>query len=228
MKKKCKNFIKLLFFVQTMMNNFQNVIIELFSHEILYEFKMLKTVNLLNNDQTRKRVENDNSFTMMKNEKNMLRKKTFDAISFAQTMQKIRYDSKHKELILKKKNKMFLKLHKEYTQSDLKNRKFDKQRINSISVFVKIKKLAYKLNISNIWKIHFVVSIIHLKFASEKKNFYKKKSVESESVETERNDEADIYEMKRIVAKRIVCIEKKKTSSIFEIQNKMNRMRQSS
>ena len=64
---------------------------------------MLKTVNLLNNDQIRKRIENDNSFTVVKNKKNMLRKKISDAISFAQTMQKIRYDNKHKKLILKKK-----------------------------------------------------------------------------------------------------------------------------
>ena len=89
------------------MNNFQNVIIEFSSHEILYKFKVLKTVNLLNNNQIRTRVENDNSFTMMKNEKNMLRKKTSDAISFVQTMQKIRYDNKHKKLILKKKTKCF-------------------------------------------------------------------------------------------------------------------------
>ena len=107
MKKKCKDFIKLLLFVQIMMNNSQNVIIEFSSHKILYEFKMLETVDLLNNNQTRKRAENDNPFTVMKNEKNMLRKNFFDAISFVQTMQQIRYDSKHKKLILKKKTKCF-------------------------------------------------------------------------------------------------------------------------
>ena len=158
------------------MNNSQNVIIKLSLHEIFFEFKMLKTVNLLINDQTRKRVENDNSSTTMKNEKNMFRKKIDDAISFAQTMQKIRYNDKHKKLILKEKDKVFLKLHKKHTQSDLKNRKFDKKRVDSISVLIKIKKLVYKLNISSIWKIHFVVSITHLKSASEKKNFYEKKN----------------------------------------------------
>ena len=192
MKKNCKNFTKLLFFIQIMMNNSQNVTIELSPHEIFYEFKILETVDLLNNNQTRKRIENDNSFTTMKNEKNMFRKKIDDAISFAQTMQKIRYDDKHKKLILKKKNKMFLKLHKKYTQSDLKNRKFDKQRVDSISVLIKIEKFVYKLNISNIWKIHSIVSMTHLKSASEEEDFYEKKSVEFELVETERNDETDI------------------------------------
>ena len=120
-----------------------------------------------------------------------------------------------------KKNKMFLKLHKEYTQSNLKNCKFDKQRVDSISVLIKVKKLTYKLNISNIWKIHSVVSITHLKFASEENDFYEKKSTESKSVEIEKNDEIDIYKMKKIVAKRIVRIERKKrrkTHSKFKIK----------
>ena len=145
-----QRFYQIVVFRSNLMNNFQNVITEFSSHEILYEFKMLETVNLLNNNQIRKRVENDNSFTVMKNEKNMFRKKIFNAINFVQTMQKIRYDNKHKKLILKKKNKMFLKLHKKYTQSNLKNRKFDKQRIDLINVLIKVEKLAYKLNISNI------------------------------------------------------------------------------
>ena len=105
---------------------------------------------------------------------------------------------------------MFLKLHKKYTQSDLKNRKFDKQRIDPISVLIKVKKLVYELNISNIWKIHFVVSITHLKFASEEKDFYEKKSTESKSIEIEKNDEIDIYEVKKIVAKKIVRTERER------------------
>ena len=150
MKKKCKNFIKLLLFVQIMMNNFQNVIIELSSHEILYDFKMLETVNLLNNVKTRKRTENDNPPTAIKNEKNMLRKKTFDAINFVQIVQKIRYDIKYKKLSLKKSDKIFLKFHKKYIQSKINSRKFDKQRVDSINVLIKMKKFAYKLNISSI------------------------------------------------------------------------------
>ena len=115
---------------------------------------------------------------------------------------------------------MFLKLHKEYTQSNLKNCKFDKQRVDSISVLIKVKKLTYKLNISNIWKIHSVVSITHLKFASEENNFYEKKLTESKSIEIEKDDEINIYEMKKIVAKKIVRTEKKRrrTHSKFRIK----------
>ena len=56
----------------------------------------------------------------------------------------------------------------------------------------------------------------------------RKKSTESKAVEIEKNDEIDIYEMKKIVAKRIVRIEKKKTENAFEIQNQMNWIKRSS
>ena len=65
-------------------------------------------------------------------------------------MQNIHYDVKHKKLTLKKDDKMFFKLHKKYIQSNLNNRKFDKLRIDPINILIKIEKLAYKLNISNI------------------------------------------------------------------------------
>ena len=204
MKKKCKDFIKLLPFIQAMMNNFQNVITEFSPHEIFYGFKVLKTIDLLNNEQTRKRAEDGNPPTAVKNERNMLRKEISDAISFVQTMQKIRYDVRHKKLTLKKKNKVFLKLHKKYTQSELNNRKFDKQRIDPISVLTKVGKLTYRLNIPPTWKIHPVVSIIHLEPAPQRDDSYEKEPAEPGFVETEGDEEADTYEMKKIVAKRIV------------------------
>ena len=223
MKKNCKNVTKLFFFIHIMMNNFQNVIIKLSFHEILYEFKMLKTVDLLNNDQIRKRAKNDNLFTTMKNEKNMLRKKIDDAINFAQTMQKIRYNNKHKKLILKKQNKMFLKLHKKYTQSDLKNRKFDKQRIDLISVLIKIKKLVYKLNILNIWKIHFVVSVTYLKSASEKENFYKKNQSNLNQLKLKKTMKLISTKSKKLLQKELFASKKKNADRIRNLKwNELN------
>ena len=66
-----------------------------------------------------------------------------------------------------------------------------------------------------------MISIIHLKSASKDDDFYEKKSIESELVETEKNDEIDFDEMKRIITKRIVHIEKsrkQKTHSKFRIK----------
>ena len=204
MEGECKDFTKLLPSIQAMMNNSQNVTTGLSPHEILYGFKVLETADLLDNEQARKRAEDGNPPTAVEDERNMLRKEASDAISFAQTMQKIRYDAKRKELTLKEGDKVFLKLHKGYTQPGLDNRKFDKQRVGPISVLAKVGKLAYKLDIPSTWKIHPVVSVTHLEPAPEGEDPYEREPAEPRPVETEGDDEADTYEVERIVAKRMV------------------------
>ena len=58
----------------------------------------------------------------------MFKQKTKNAINHAQIMIKICYDIKHIFIDLKINQKIYIKLHKEYFQSDVKNRKFNKQR----------------------------------------------------------------------------------------------------
>ena len=96
------------------MSNSQNVITSFLFHEIFYDFKVLETINLLNNEQIRKKTDDDNLLTNVENEKNIIRNEVSNAINFAQTMQKIRYDNKHKSLNLKKSDRMYLKFHKKY------------------------------------------------------------------------------------------------------------------
>ena len=149
MKKKIIDFFKFLLFIQVTMNNSTNVSTKIFFNEILYDFKVLKIIDLLNNDLTKIRIDDENSAIIIEEKRFRLRKKIEKSISFAQTMTKLRYDSKHSSLKLKKRNKIFIRLHKKYTQSDLKNRKFSKQRVESIIIFEKIDRLIYKLNISS-------------------------------------------------------------------------------
>ena len=70
-------------------------------------------------------------------------------------MFKIRYDFKHKSINLKTKQNLYIKLHKKYSQSDLKNRKYSKQRLKSIKILKKINRLIYKIehikNIKNLF-----------------------------------------------------------------------------
>ena len=131
----------------------------------------------------------------------MLRKKIEKSIFFAQMITKLRYDSKHNSLKLKKK-KFFIRLYKKYIQSNLKNKKFNKQRVKSIIIFEKIDRLIYKLNISSTWKIHFVVFVICLKSMFSKKNSYEKKMKKFESMKIEKKNDANVYEMKKIIIKR--------------------------
>ena len=132
------------------MNNSINVFTDISSNEIFYEFKILKATNLLNNDVVKTKIENEISKTVIEKKRIMLKKKAENVIDHVQTMFKIRYDFNHKFIDLKTNQKIYIKLHKKYFQSDLKNRKFSKQRLKSISFVKKMNRLIYKLNISTI------------------------------------------------------------------------------
>lgn len=136
------NFIKVLSFIQSSLNNFANAFIDLSSNELLYEFKIAKSLNLLT------RFDDDNLPTSIENEKEILKKKIEETIIFANAFMTIRYDSIRTSLDLKVEDSVYLKLHKEYSQSSLMNRKFAKQRLKSVRIIEKIDKLVYKLEIS--------------------------------------------------------------------------------
>jgi hypothetical protein len=211
MKSQISDFIKLLFSIQTFMNNASNVSIELFSNEILYEFKVSEFLNLLNDTNAINAKDND-SFTSLKKEKIILRNEAENAIVFANVAMKIRLDFIKKSFNLNVKNFVYLKLHKEYTQLDLTNRKFNKQRLKSVKILEKIEKLVYKLNISTIWKIHSVIFVIHLESNSES-DLYDRESKNSKSVENVQETK-NIYEIKRILIKRLIKIERSRKRKI--------------
>jgi hypothetical protein len=208
MKKQVTNFIKIISFIQNFMNNSLNTFTELFLNEILYDFKIAKFLNLLNDC---------NFLTKLKKKRKMLRTKIEQAIIFANASMKIRYDRKRKSLNLKLDDLIYVKLYKDYTQSDLINKKFSKQRLKSIKILEKIEKLVYKLKISSIWKIHSMLFVIHLESTSTKKDSYQRKKRESDSIENAIKQN-DIYEIERILTKRSIKVERTCT---FKIQYKI-------
>lgn len=141
MKDEITNFIKIISSVQNTMNNSSNTFTELSSNKILYHFKVTKSLDLLNDV---------NSSTELKEKDKILRTEIEQVITFANVSMKIKYDSTRKSLDLKVDDSIYVKLHKKYTQSDLTNRKFSKQRLDSIKILQKIEKFVYKLDISNI------------------------------------------------------------------------------
>jgi hypothetical protein len=120
------------------------------------------------------------------------------------------------------KDFVYLKLHKRYTQSNLINRKFNKQRLNFVKILEKINNLAYKLDIFNDWKIHSVIFINHLKSISHEDDFYQRKTTKSESMKDSRGFIKDIYKMKKILIKTSI---KKKRSRKSKIQYKIKWLR---
>ena len=149
MKNDVIDFITLLSSIQTVMNNSINASTDISSNEIFYEFKILKVTNLLNNDVVRAKVEDEIPKIVIEKKRVILKKKTKNVISHAQIMFKIRYDFNHKSINLKADQKIYIKLHKKYFQPDLKSRKFNKQRLKSISIVKKMNRLIYRLNILN-------------------------------------------------------------------------------
>ena len=129
------------------MNNSINFSIDFFSNQILYEFNVIKSTDLLIIENAKKRTNDKNSTTILKKEKIMIRQKMKKIISFAQIMQKIKYDSKHIFTDWQAKDKIYIKLHKKYYQPKHSNKKFNKQQIELVKIVKKIKKLIYRLKL---------------------------------------------------------------------------------
>jgi hypothetical protein len=141
MKEHTTDFVKLISSIQRSLNNFFNSFIDLSLNELLYEFKVRESLDLLAHEN------DENSTTALKEKRNILKKKVEEAIVFANAIMKIRYDSIKISLNLKVKDVVYLKLHKEYIQSEMINRKFSKQRFEFVKILEKVENLAYKLKI---------------------------------------------------------------------------------
>ncbi len=128
------NFIKIVSFIQFILNNSTNAFIEVIFNELLYEFKIAKSLNLL------ERFDDENFTTSIEHERDVLKKQAKKTIIFVNANMKIKYDSTRTSLDLNVEDSIFFKLHKDYNQSDLTNRKFSKQRLESIKMLEKIKK----------------------------------------------------------------------------------------
>ena len=208
MKNENMDFVQFFQSIQSTLNNSVNAATGISPNEIIYEFKILEASDLLNNELTKIKASNENSATSVKKSRDMFRKKAKKFIVFAQYMEKIRYDEHHKQLNFKKEFRIYFRLHKGYSQSDITNRKFSKQRIGPIKMLKKVEKLTYELDISHIWKIHSVMSIIHIESASEKKDSYERISNELGPVKITKKNEFDSYEVEKIIIKKTMYTER--------------------
>ena len=129
--------IDVLFFLSTLqfqLNNFSNASIDLSFNEIIYDFK-IREILFIEASTSRKKI----SENRLKN-----KQKTVDAISFVNAHMKIKYDVRHKSLLLQFENKVYLRLHKNY-QILNQHKKLDNQKCESFLIKRRIDRLAYKL-----------------------------------------------------------------------------------
>ena len=122
---------------------------------------------------------------------------------------KIKYNFKHKLILLRSKDKAYLKLHKDYSIQE-QHKKLNNQKCESFLMKRRVDRLAYELNISFKWKIHSVISVAQLKSALFVQNSYNKsRSEHSKSIYVEKNNEFEkSYEIKAIIDKRVRKFEK--------------------
>ena len=73
---------------------------------------------------------------------------------------------------MKSKEEIFLSLYYNYTLRDLKNKKISSQRAKLFKIIKKINKLTYKLQLSLLIKIYFIISIAQLKSISSRFDSY--------------------------------------------------------
>ena len=94
------------------------------------------------------------------------REEADDAMSFAATIMKARYDGKHLAISFKEGDEVFLKLHHGYSIPGLANRKLSQQRVGPFKVLAKVGTLAYRLELPPVMRIHPVISVAQLEPAA--------------------------------------------------------------
>jgi hypothetical protein len=175
---------------QFVFNNTRSILTKKTSNELLYEI----TSNLLLNISSSNKIVDNHT---------QLRKKAQNVIDWAQMINKTHYDRRHSSLFLKIDEWTMLRLHHDYSISESKNmiKKISTQYVKSFKVVQRIKRLAYRLVISEDWKMHSIFSIVQLESASDSaQNFYNRfKSIHSSSV-----IDSQEYEIERLLNKRII------------------------
>ena len=143
------------------LNNFKNQSTEVSSNKILYEFNVRDTLELL--------IElSKKDFNRLRQLK---REQVEEFIAFVNIMIKIYYDESHMSISLLKESKTYLRLYHNYKIPELVNHKLYNQRVESFKILEKVGKLAYRLKLPSLMKIHPMIFIAQLE-SDKDENLY--------------------------------------------------------
>ena len=202
-----------MFAFQLVFNNSFNAFIEIYSNEIVYEFKVREIIHAITIFFLSKNINVDTK-RQLKNIEAMpfrYRIEVTNVIFYVNAQSKIQYDVKHVLLLFQLDDKIYFRLHYDYTLFNKSNHKLSKQRCDLFKVKRHVDRLAYELNFSFQWKIHSIVFVTQLKSYS-KNNFYKS-SKSNYSNEVEIIDQFNTtweknYEIKRLINRRYRTFER--------------------
>ena len=163
-------------------------------------------------------LEHQNKHITREDQRELFRHETADTIDFANARAKLRYDKNHTDLEFEVGDRAYLRLHRGYTLPDMANKKLSNQRVGQFEIVRKIGKLAYKLQLPPVMKIHPVVSIAQLEPAKGKDPYNRRRPDHPGPVEMEgaelgdtphtgnqsggESQAGETYEVERIMDKR--------------------------
>lgn len=192
-------------YIQITINNSPSHVTGIAPNEYCYGIKVLDATSLLLAD-----AFSDLSKEAYHSLRLAKREEADDAIAFANVFMKLRYDSKHLAVNFKPGEEAFLNLHHGYTIPGLSNRKLAQQRVGPFKIIDKVGRLAYRLQLPPLMRIHPVVSVAQLEPAATTKgpDPYGRKVNKEPPPVTNEDDEGDnagqgvIAEVGRILEKR--------------------------
>ncbi len=173
-------------------------------NEVLFECKIREALNLLcvaeSETQTHEMVDVHSIQLMIMNNYQSAHIDVKDVIGFAAMQMKYYYDERHQPLYFQPDDMVNLCLHQEYTLSSLFiNKKLKQQFADLIKVLNWVERLAYHLNVSLMWQIHNVISVVHLEPAHTLDSYQQSQSEKPKEVMV---DEEKKWELKKLLKKR--------------------------
>ena len=181
-------------YIQVTLNNSLNSVTNASLNEIVYGFKTNDTLQLLADLPAEE-------YSLLRT---MRREEAESSIAWANAMAKHYYDAKHKPITFENGQNVFLKLHHGYSIPGLANRKLSQQRAGPFKVLAKVGRLAYRLELPPVMKIHPVISVAQLEPAPTTSDPYNRLRNTAEIAIRNRDDlEEDEWFVERLIDKKI-------------------------
>ena len=193
------DFDEVLPYIQFTINNSPSSVTDIALNKLCYGFRVNDAITMLLTDPS---DLSEKAFRKLRLAK---REETDDAMTFVSIIMKARYDSKHLNVNLKKGDEAFLRLHNGYSIPGLSNRKLSQQRVGPFKVLAKVGRLAYRLQLPPVMKIHPVISVAQLEpstaTVTDSDPYKRSINIEPPPVFNE-EDEVGEGELKRIKGRR--------------------------
>ena len=179
-------------FLSAVHNNSVNFATGYAPNELKYGFRVNDNLNLLEDLP-------DEDYEKLRQIK---RDAADEAISFANTVTKARYDRKHLAIDLNAGDLVYLKLHHGYKIPELQNRKLSAQRTGPFKILEKVGNLAYRLELPPVMSIHPVISVAQLEPVPPGSDPYERPRPDNPPPVEEDGTDAPSYEVERLLDKR--------------------------